>query len=72
MRGPFNRYPLLHQHKTSSRRASDVRKVPWAARRYTAPRSADEHHLAGRSGLKDLLVRARRLGERQFLANYGP
>ena len=31
-----------------------------------------EHDLAGRSGLKDLLVRARCLGEWQFFANNGP
>ena len=33
--------------------------------------SADEHDLADRSGFKDLLVCARRVGERQFLANDG-
>jgi hypothetical protein len=33
--------------------------------------SADEHDLAGRSGFKDLLVCARRVGEWQFLANHG-
>src|SRR5215475_2878113 len=31
-----------------------------------------EHNLAGRSGLKDLLVRARGLGEWQYFANNGP
>ena len=31
-----------------------------------------EHDLAGRSGLNDLLVRARGLGEWQYLANNGP
>ena len=37
-------------------------------RRY---RSADEHDLAGRSGLEDFLVRARCVGEWQFLTNNG-
>src|SRR6201993_1421098 len=37
-----------------------------------AHRLADEHDLAGRPGLKDLLVRAPRLGEWQYLANNGP
>ena len=36
-----------------------------------ALRSADEHDLAGRAGFKDLLVRPRRLGKWQFLANDG-
>jgi hypothetical protein len=39
---------------------------------YAAQRSAGEHDLAGRSWLKNLLVRAHRIGERQFLANNGP
>ena len=34
-------------------------------------RSADEDDLAGGSGFKDLFVRARRLGEWQFLADDG-
>ena len=39
---------------------------------HAAHRLADEHDLAGRSGLKDLLVCARGLGEWQYLANNGP
>jgi hypothetical protein len=35
-------------------------------------RSAGEHDLAGRSWLKNLLVRARRIGKWQYLANSGP
>src|SRR3974390_1845715 len=42
-----------------------------AVRRNTSL-SADEHDLAGRPWLKNLLVCARGLGERQFLANNGP
>src|SRR5215472_17179898 len=42
-----------------------------AVRRNTSL-SADKHDLASRSWLKNLLVRARRLGQRQFLANNGP
>ena len=38
---------------------------------YAAHRSAGEHDLAGRSWLKNLLVRARRLGKWQYLANNG-
>jgi hypothetical protein len=33
--------------------------------------SADEHDVVGRTGFKDLLVCARRVGEWQFLANDG-
>jgi hypothetical protein len=35
----------------------------------SANQSANEHDLAGRSGLENLLVGAGRIGERQFLAN---
>ena len=39
---------------------------------YAAHRSAGEHDLAGRSWLENLLVRAHRIGEQQFLADNGP
>ena len=39
---------------------------------YAVHRSAGEDDLAGRSWLKNLLVRAHRIGKQQFLANNGP
>ena len=38
---------------------------------YAAHRSADEHDLAGRSGLKNLSVCARCFGQWQYLADNG-
>ena len=68
------RISLPRQKKRSSGRydqASERRSqdVPWGL--CWSNYSADEHDLAGRSGFKDLLVCARRVGEWQFLANHG-
>src|SRR5262249_13755048 len=55
---------------------ANARSVPYRTMKclaeLRADRSADEHDLARRSGLKNLPVCARRLDEWQFLANNAP
>ena len=46
--------------------------TPSSAPLYAAHQSAGQHDLAGRSWLKNLLVRAYRIGEQQFLADNRP